>query len=262
MGIRILQISDTHLFADAAGCFYGLNTENSFLATFKQIQSLPIPDICLLTGDLAQDHSAVTYQRLARHMLSLHCPTYWIPGNHDDPAIMAQALSATQLHSDKSILIQNWHIILLNSHKPNSAAGYLSDTELKFLDTQLKAHPHHHALVVLHHHPIPLGSRWLDTVCLDNGSDFLAIIDRYSHIRGVVFGHVHQESASERNGIPYLSVPSTGFQFLPKSEPFALDISAHPGYRLITLAENGSIDSHVERIKQLTGQVAPNAAGY
>jgi Icc protein len=261
--VRILQISDAHLFEDPSDTFYGLNTENSFLATLAHIKSKPfIPDICLLTGDLSQDHSVTSYQRLAKHLNALTCPIYWIPGNHDEPATMAQTFAQTHLNPDKSILIKNWQLILLNSHKPKSAAGYLSETELNFLETQLQRYPNHHACVVLHHHPIKMGSDWLDTVGLENASEFLTIIDRYEHVRGIVFGHVHQESEAYHKKIPLFSVPSTGFQFLPKSTPFALDIAARPGYRKIELHEDGRITSQVVRITEFTEQVDPNATGY
>jgi 3',5'-cyclic-AMP phosphodiesterase len=261
--IRILQISDTHLSAEPTATFYGLNTESSFLATLDHIKSSSFtPDICLMTGDLSQDHSTAAYQRLTNHLNFFQCPIYWIPGNHDTPETMEQALAQTQLHADKSILVKNWQIILLNSHKPKSAAGYLSKTELAFLDAQLQRYPNHHTCVVLHHHPIKMGSQWLDNVGLENAAEFFGILDSYQHVRGIVFGHVHQESESLRNNIPLFSVPSTCFQFLPKSTPFALDISAHPGYRQIELFPDGTIKTHVERIKHLTGTIDPNASGY
>ncbi|MFU8798239.1 MAG: 3',5'-cyclic-AMP phosphodiesterase [Gammaproteobacteria bacterium] len=261
--IRIAQISDFHLFGKPEEVFYGLNTEKSFLAVLDLVKSAQPFDFCLLTGDLAQDHFDQTYQRLIHHIThTLPYPCYWLPGNHDDPELMANIFAKTQIESNKSILIQDWHLILLNSHKPKSDAGYLAKTECDFLKTQLKNYPTHHTLVVLHHHPIKLDSTWLDSVMLENAAEFLEIIDNHHQIRGIVFGHVHQESEIYRNHIPYLSSPSTCVQFLPKSTPFKLDLNAHPGYRCIELYPDGKIKTNIERIKHLTGQVDPNAAGY
>ncbi|NDD74258.1 MAG: phosphodiesterase, partial [Gammaproteobacteria bacterium] len=106
-----------------------------------------------------------------------------------------------------------------------------------------------HALVVLHHHPVPMQSAWLDTIGLDNAAEFFAVLERRrARVRGVLWGHVHQEFDAERKGIRLLGTPSTCVQFAPQCDEFALD-TRPPAFRTLTLHENGRIDSRVHWVQ-------------
>ena len=70
-------------------------------------------------------------------------------------------------------------------------------------------------MVCLHHPPVPMGSKWLDTVGLDNGDEFLASAGRSGRVRAAIFGHVHQDYDDVHDGIRLLATPSTCRQFLP-----------------------------------------------
>jgi Icc protein len=60
----------------------------------------------------------------------------------------------------------------------------------------------------------------------------------------VTWGHVHQELDSERGTVRLFATPSTGAQFLPKSERFAVD-SRPPAYRPFALHPDGRIETQV-----------------
>jgi Icc protein len=91
-----------------------------------------------------------------------------------------------------------------------------------------------------------VGSRWLDSVGLQNGDDLFAVTDRYPSVRAVVFGHVHQQFEGERNGVQVLGVPSTCAQFLPGAEQFAVD-PAPAGCRALELRADGTLGTQVLR---------------
>ena len=97
----------------------------------------------------------------------------------------------------------------------------------------------------MHHQPLPMGSAWLDGVGLRDADEFLACLDRHRHVRGVVWGHVHQASDRTRNGVRFLSTPSTCAQFLPDSDAFALDILP-PGSRWLVLEADGGVDTEID----------------
>jgi Icc protein len=161
----------------------------------------------------------------------------------------------------RQILTGDWQILLLDTTVTGSNAGHLADSELTELDAALAAAPARPALICLHHNPIPVGSTWLDTMAIDNGAALLAIIDRHPQVRGVLWGHVHQQFDADRNGVRLLASPSTCVQFLPGSHDFALDDAA-PGYRVLTLHPDGRIDSHVERLADYTVRIDRQAGGY
>lgn len=141
--MRILQITDTHLFADNRKKLLGINTQRSFLAALRQAKrESKHPDVILLTGDLSQDCSIKSYKNLAKYLSSsFDCPILWLPGNHDDPKTMTKVFAKTKLHSEKIFRFNNWQIILLNSHSPGNVYGYLTQQEFNWLKKCLKEKP-------------------------------------------------------------------------------------------------------------------------
>jgi Icc protein len=79
---------------------------------------------------------------------------------------------------------------------------------------------------------------------LRDAQDFWQIIDANPRVRGVVCGHVHQALDRERNGLRFMSTPSTCAQFLPRSDFFALD-DRPPGLRWLELHADGRIETEV-----------------
>lgn len=260
--VRILQLTDMHLFAELGKDVLGVNTHQTFTAVLEDVyQKIPNPDLLLLTGDLSQDESAQAYERIALAVKPLQCPTYWIPGNHDDIELMNQIFYRHHIQQRKQLIVGDWNLILLNSKKGNVPEGLLSSEQLDYLDEQLSMYPEHHTILFLHHHPLPLGSEWLDKSKLQNADAFWVILQRYHHIKAVVFGHVHQEFEATMHGVPVFSTPSTCFQFKPKSKKFALD-HIMPGYRIIELHKEGIIKTWVERTRPFEIQYDDSKEGY
>ena len=61
---RLLQLTDTHIYADASGRFDGMDTRASFAAVLHAALADGRSDGLLLTGDLAMDGSAGAYAYL------------------------------------------------------------------------------------------------------------------------------------------------------------------------------------------------------
>ena len=150
---------------------------------------------------------------------------------------------------------------MLDSCVPGKSHGQLSAAELARLENALATAGERQVLIGLHHHPLPMGSRWIDKVALRNPEDFYAITDRYAQVRVVVWGHVHQSHDSRRKGVRLLATPSTCAQFLPHSEHFAID-PAPPAYRRLTLRADGAIETEVVRVaREDAAQYSQQAAG-
>jgi Icc protein len=145
-----------------------------------------------------------------------------------------------------------WRIVLLDSCLPGSASGRLSGEALRGLEAALGSAGKRHCMVCLHHHPVPMASRWLDRVGLENAPEFLAAIDRHQNVRAVVWGHVHQNYDALRKGVRLLATPSTCAQFLPNSDDFALD-PRPPAYRTLELRADGSLLTEVVWLDQHVG---------
>lgn len=244
--LRLLQITDTHLVGDPAGAQRGIVTLESLRAVLRASPPAAA-DVVLLTGDVVHD-DIEGYAWARRELLDCGRPVLCIPGNHDDPQLLREALDGEPFRHCGHHDFGPWRIVMLDSHVPGGAEGLLRDDELERLDAALADAPRQHALVVLHHHPVDSGSRWLDTVGLVNSAAFLEVIDRHASVRGILWGHVHQAhdgSRRNRHGEHRLmATPSTCVQFRPNCDDFELD-GLPPGFRTLELQADGRIDSRV-----------------
>lgn len=243
--LRILHVTDPHLHAHRDAMMRSLNTFESFVAVIDRVAAgQRKPDAIIATGDLVQDETRQGYERFCEVIGKLDVPVHCIPGNHDSPRIMAEALSKPPFHFCGSHGYGNWRLIMLNTAVRWDDGGRLEPSQLKFLESALEQHPDTHALIAMHHHPIATGSRWLDGLGLRNADEFLAVTDRFSNVRAVAWGHVHQAAETLRNDVLMFSTPSTGSQFLPDNDVFMMDLRP-PGYRWIELQPDGSLETEV-----------------
>jgi Icc protein len=246
--LLVAQITDTHLFADPSQQMKRAATYETLQTVLERVDNFkPKPDILLLTGDLSQDETPESYHNLHALVSPLAIPAYWIPGNHDCPSLMAEILDREPIFPHKSFQQGGWQFILLNSAVPGCVGGELSESTLDWLEQQLEAAGDRPTLVSLHHHPLPVNSAWMDDLGLQNPGDLLTILDRYSQVRLVIFGHIHQEFERERKGIQYFGTPSTCVQFTPRHDEFAID-PVPPGFRLLALYPDGTWTTKVERV--------------
>lgn len=246
--LRLLQFTDPHLFARGDGELKGVRTRDSLQRVLEHARRHHFDvDALLLTGDLVHDDPG-GYEHVRRAFAGLGRPVWCVPGNHDDVGAYHAAFGAAPFRAGGHVDTPHWRIVLLDSVVPGAAHGKLAAAELARLETALVTAGPRHVLIALHHHPVPLASRWLDAVGLVNASEFFAIADRYASVRAVIWGHVHQAFDTRRRGVRLMSTPSTCAQFRPCSEEFAVD-DAPPGYRRLELRPDGSIDSEIVRVE-------------
>ena len=241
--MQILQITDPHLYGSAGGALRGVETDSSLRTVLEDAFSQDADYAAILaTGDLVQDDPS-GYLRFKSIFANLRKPVLCVPGNHDEPEAMRLSLAQEPFQYCGTRTIGAWNFIMLDSYDPGHVGGRLCADELARLDRALADSPAH-ALVCLHHHPVAMGSRWLDGIGLANADEFWRIIDSHAHVRGVVWGHVHQAHDGERNGVRLFGTPSTCAQFLPGSDRYAVD-SRPPAYRRFDLHEDGRIHSEI-----------------
>jgi 3',5'-cyclic-AMP phosphodiesterase len=250
--MKILQITDPHLYGNASGNLRGVETDSSLRHVLDDAlgegtsASEAGYSAILATGDLVQDDPS-GYLRFKSIFAGQRKPVLCIPGNHDEPEAMSRSLNVEPFQYCGARSLGPWQFIMLDSYDPGHVGGRLKASELARLDAALAASPAH-ALVCLHHHPVAMGSRWLDGIGLANADEFWGVIDSHAHVRAVVWGHVHQAYDGERKGVRLLGTPSTCAQFLPQSERYAVD-SRPPAYRRLDLRDDGGIHSVIRWVE-------------
>lgn len=251
----LLHITDLHLQALPEGRARGLVTQDTFKSVLNYARNDPRwpPDGILVTGDIVEDGSCAGYERFRNTLTVSNLPILCIPGNHDNPTLMAKLLSKPPFQVGGSKNIEGWRILLLNSYQENQHAGALGPDGLAALEESLKKNTDQHVMICMHHQPLSMDSDWLDLIGLQDAKQFLATINKYKQVRAVVWGHVHQESDHKINGIRFLSTPSTCSQFLPKSVSFSLD-NQPPGMRWLSLGNAGDIETEVVWAPQIQSQ--------
>ncbi|MEJ2532701.1 MAG: 3',5'-cyclic-AMP phosphodiesterase [Halioglobus sp.] len=261
--VRVVQLTDTHLCRARGGTLLGMDTDRSLQAVIAQVKrERPRIDLLLGTGDLSDRGARSAYERLQVYFDQLCPDSFWLPGNHDDRVEMEAVVNHSARLSSE-IRVAGWQILMLDSQVPGEVGGRLGEQELTLLDTALQMAREEalYTLVCLHHQPMAIGCDWLDEQMVADAGDFFGILDRYAGVRGVLWGHVHQQVSRRRNGVLLMASPSTCVQFAPGSSDFQAD-DQPPGYRWLDLCPDGSIETDISRVRDVHFHVDLDSAGY
>lgn len=264
--VRIVQVTDPHLFADPSAQLLGVNTAQSLKSVLDTIKAVGYPaDFMLATGDISQDYSGESYHNFVRAISPLELPCHYLPGNHDDPRIMRLNMQGPKIFGQRRILASNWQVIMLDSTVRGKPGGHMHESEIEIIKSAVADKPNHHTLLAMHHNPILVECQWLDQHCMDNGADFIEQVSQIPQVKGLLWGHVHQKldrvHQGPHGGVHLMATPSTCIQFKPLSSYFALD-ALQPGYRLLELKADGTILTNVYRVPGEKFSPDRNANGY
>lgn len=229
--MKIIQISDSHIHQDPTTRLFGLvNTEDTFLDVLKLVKK-ENPDFVLATGDLSQDGSMESYQRLNNHLNGLNCMVYAIYGNHDNPANFDRWLIGNNVRCCPILETDKANFIFLSSYKAGFDSGYIDDYNLQHLKASLELYDN--CIPVIHHHFIPLGTA-VDNYILENNLELLELLKSYkSRVKFCITGHVHNSYQSESIGVTSYSSLSTCIQFAKTNE--VLFDNKSPGFTIYNL---------------------------
>ncbi len=252
MTLRLLQITDCHLFADPEQELRGVCTWNRFQVVVEEIKrEFADVDRIIMSGDTAHDESEPTCVAVKQALGELAGRMRIVPGNHDNRPALVQTFGIDELCPGRVIFhdqVENWHLIGLDSHIPGEVSGELGEDQLNWLAGELQSCGEDPVLVALHHPPVSIRSRWLDEIGLADSDALMSALGQ-ANVRLVCAGHVHQEHASLRNGISVVTTPAVGPQFQPYSDTLVIDESP-PALRVIELEPDGSWFTQVLRISK------------
>jgi len=268
MSLRFLQISDHHLGEEAGVVNRGYATAWALDRVLNAIDTAHGhgAEFLLSTGDLVDVGTTEAY-RFAASLLGVspggsppgplttqrrgreRAPTYLIPGNHDPRDVWCRSLFPDARpeapHLDLVWEVAGVTFVHLDQGM-SGRAGRLRDGSLALLDEVLAlGRP---TVLVLHHHPVPVGVPWLDRA-LPEGVERLWSRIEGSSLIGVLFGHAHATVDRRVAGVRVLGLRSTCFQFADSEEPSFVIQPLH--YRLVTI-EDGVLDTTLFEVP-LTG---------
>jgi 3',5'-cyclic-AMP phosphodiesterase len=250
--LRFIHISDTHINPDPTyiKSYAQYTPMVGAKALVQAVQALPFtPDFILHTGDVAYDPDPAVYPAVQALFSPLSVPIHYLVGNHDDGRDLQRVLLGRAEADIQDFLYYTFEakgvqVVCLDSngdHDPERPSGTVTDAQLAWLDTICTADDPRPLVVAIHHNVIPMGVPWLDDwMRLENGAAVHACLTQARHrLRGVFFGHIHQNIETMQDGVLYVAAASSWCQFIsypmPENERVAAAPNDPPGFSIVTV---------------------------
>ncbi len=240
--LRIIQISDCHVSADPDALYRGQSAD----ANFKKVLHLAgqwNPALVLLSGDVSEDGSRESYERISGLLARTGVPVLALPGNHDVVEVMSRYFRLGPWDGPHVMEIENWQLLLLDSTEPGRISGSFSATYLEQIRASLHDNGGRHTLVALHHQPVEVGATWIDRYMLESPARFFEVIDQSPRVRCISWGTCapRLSGAKKRGNLAGERRPRWQTAF-PGAQRFTLD-TAGPACRWLELSARGEVNT-------------------
>lgn len=239
-GVRILHLSDTHLFGDDTLHHGRVDTLAALRRVLTRAAEIDAIDVIVASGDLSDDGSERSYRRLREDLdpwaTERGAIVVYAMGNHD----LADGFVAVlgQRHGIASVA--GLRVIHLDSAVPGAAYGAISAEQLTWLRETLGDPSPDGSIVVVHHPPVPASTSLLAELELQNPAKLMEICAS-GDVRAVLCGHYHHSLVSERAGVPVIVAPgiaNTSDAIAPAGSERA---TIGAGFAIVDLPANGGL---------------------
>ncbi len=219
---RIVHLSDTHIPATENEDLLGFFPYESLKLILQEIAELdPQPEAIIVTGDMVASGAESEYTLFKTLLSQLKIPVYWLPGNHDDSSEMQKAADGEQFSNKRTVTLDAWHVVMLNSQVIGSDHGHLNAEELVFLSDELNNNLDKPTLVALHHTPC---APCVNANCqLDNRDELLALLKSHTQVKLVLAGHTHYAEKVNVDRLDVFTGPSAFSQVVHTDDKTLLD---------------------------------------
>ncbi len=253
---RIVQISDLHILPERGQTLAGVDTSLSLVKVLDDIKKLSPPvELIIASGDLSDDGSEQSYQRLRDVLNTLPCPIFVLAGNHDETQTMQEHLLDGKIFFDRQKSLGDWQLLFVKSKLEGASYGFIDDDEMCWLEARL-SETSQPVLLVMHHTPLRLCAS--PTCQMKNADQLLRLIRQFKQVKGLIAGHTHNHAEEVRGELRIMTTPSTMVQVthnkveaLKVGEDFwthhQADTSRY-GYRLLDLQADGVLASEIRYV--------------
>ena len=204
--LRILHLSDTHLFGDGTRHYGVVDTTAALRRVLERAHGLADLDAVVVSGDLSDDGSEASYRTLRSLVdpwaAARGAEVLYVMGNHDGrsgfEAVIGPRVGVTT--------VRGVRLVRLDSSVPGYGYGRLDASQLGLLREELATPAPHGTIVILHHPPTPARTPLLHALELQNPGDLLEVCAG-TDVRAVLGGHYHHALATAERGIPVIVAP-------------------------------------------------------
>lgn len=269
VAMRILQLTDTHLYGDPSARHYDrIDTTAALRAVLDRLSDLEDVDLVLHTGDASDDGTPASY-RLLHELLEpfaagLGAPLAVTMGNHDVPASYAEVAGPGghggpwQDHVRE--LDGQARVVVLDSSVPGAGYGHLDPEQLDWLREVLsRPGPGIGTVLAVHHPPLLAPTALLRGLDLD-GLDEFADVLAGSDVRVILSGHYHHEESGSFAGIPVHVAPGVTNVVDPVAPADAERALAMSGASLVEVSPAGGGTGGAPEVSSTAAPVASGTA--
>lgn len=235
--MKIAFITDLHI--DVNGVYpLGLDTRTQFIQTLDHASAQGY-EVLVLGGDLChKTGNKEIYQWVRAEALGRFATVWPIPGNHDDPEMMAEefglesSLQEAELYYSRRF--GDVEFIFLDT-----SSASMSEPQWQWLSQKIDAQDED-VFIIMHHPPVLAGSMHMEPKYQFAQTDrAAAIFKKYGAKRFHIFcGHYHLERTVVRDNVHIYISPSTFVQIHPGHTDFVKG-NDYYSYREIILRERG-----------------------
>jgi len=241
--MKIIQLTDLHVCSTPDDS--SLDRHDRLKRCIRSINSHHSDaDLCIITGDLADDGSMESYAVLKELLSELVIPVQLTIGNHDlrknfqdsFPGIPRDEDGFTQFVIDAG----DSRILVLDTVIEGKIYGWLCEKRLRWLGRELSNAGDRNVYIFMHHPAFPIGLRHHEKIALVQSDEFINICTKHNNVKRIFAGHVHAE-ANVRSANLYMSICRGVSQHLlfEQWSPNATYIAHAPAYNVILTDKNG-----------------------
>jgi Icc protein len=249
-------VTDTHI-VEPGGDLKGHGTNEAAIELVRMLNEEPVPlSGVVFLGDLSDTvNNPDRYKAVATEssygngleiLSDLRLPRLHIPGNHDDPRLLAEIHPSSWQSSRDGVSVARVNdvdFIAIDARTGPEPTGYLRPETIKALDQAL--HESRRAVLLSHYPLVDFDSSVInDQLSTINRHELIPLFHRYREkILGTFHGHLHLWSSTLNHAVPTLSVPSASFAFNwdpDKTSPHPTSMQPR-GYVVVSVTTDGSI---------------------
>ncbi len=252
--IRVTQFSDTHFSISGVRSHggFGYDTDDVWETVFAHAfgGGPALPDLVVITGDIADHGLADEYAKAAQHFARLPVAANVCPGNHDFHTPFESGLPRPRLTMSRTLRVGNWLFLFADSnfagremgddgrlhdkHDRIESNGQFGPSELAWLSETMGATDADYAFIWVHHPPKAAGT--YNVPAYD--AEVVELCGQHPKLRGFGAGHTHTNTVVELAERPVFTCPA----FTINLDLTALTLLP-PGYRTYQFGDDGTVTS-------------------
>ncbi len=217
---RLVQITDTHITHPGTLLYGQVDTPENLRDTVTEINRIrPRPDLVIVTGDLVEAPDRESYRHFKQLLKPLQVPVFVLPGNHDDPEMMAEHLSDTPWFPvtddtfQYAVETEDFRVLALNSHAGGSELPELDGDHLDWLERELPKSDKP-TLIAVHHPPMVTGIEFIDMGGTEWFQGLREVLNAADNVHLVICGHCHTDMAGRIGRVPVYMSGSVAHQLI------------------------------------------------